>query len=160
MPVTFGMLQAGDWPATVPSTAVLKGLLGFLPNSNINDIQSGLINTLRENDDPWLSRNFEIKFHMLNNQGCEIPEDHLLVRNLQSARQNLGKKPIVSGLTAACDAWRYNNQLKIPTVVMGAGSLWKYTHSNNEQITVEEIVDCAKTLLVFIEKWCGLDNKK
>ncbi len=160
MPVTFGTIEAGDWPATVPAMAVFKGLLGFLPNSTIQEVQKGLISALRDSDDTWLSENFEIKFDMLNNDGCEIPVDHLLVKNLQLARQDAGKKAIVSALTAACDSWRYNNQLNIPTVVIGAGSLWNYAHSNHEQIRVEEIMDCTKTLLFFIDRWCGLEEKQ
>ena len=160
MPVTFGMIEAGDWPATVPATALFKGLLGFLPDRTIQEIQSGLINTIRESEDTWLSENFEIIFNMLNNEGCEIPVDHPLVQTLQLARRDAGKKPIVSGLTAACDSWRYNNQLNIPTIVLGAGSLWDYAHSNNEQIKVAEILDCAKTLLYFVDRWCRLEGEQ
>jgi len=38
--------------------------------------------------------------------------------------------------------------------VTGAGSL-KYAHSNEEQISVEEIAETAKVLFRFLERWCG-----
>lgn len=160
MPVTFGTMNAGDWPATAPAVATFKGVFGFLPNNNIKEVQAGLINAIKNSGDPWLAENFEIKFDMLNNDGCEIPADHPLVENLKLARRSAEETPVVSALTAACDSWRYNNQLNIPTVVMGAGSLWNYAHSNNEQIQIDEILDGAKTLFYFLEKWCGLDKKE
>lgn len=156
MPVTFGMLNAGDWPAIVPATATVKGVFGFLPNKNIREIQAEMEEALRTASDEWLRTHFEIKFNMLNNEGSETPEDHPLVATLQKAVSGIGMEPRVSAMTAACDAWRYSKQLNIPTVVMGAGSL-KYAHANNEQIQIDEIKRMAKILIYFINQWCGLE---
>jgi len=38
MPITFGRLQAGNWPAAAPSRAVLEGVLGLLPNKTKEEI--------------------------------------------------------------------------------------------------------------------------
>ena len=54
--------------------------------------------------------------------------------------------------TASCDSWFYNNQLKIPTVVFGPGSLG-FAHSNEEQIRLDDIAKGAAVLVRFIEKW-------
>ena len=55
-------------------------------------------------------------------------------------------------MTASCDAWFYNNQAKIPTVVFGPGSL-KYAHSNEEQISLKEILDAANILEDFLNNF-------
>jgi acetylornithine deacetylase len=155
MPVTFGVMSAGDWPATAPATATLKGVFGFLPNSSVTLVQRGMTDAIRNSEHEWLKKNFELKFNMLNNEGNEIPPDHPMVAQLSQAAADAGVSTDVSAMTAACDAWRYNNILGIPTVVMGAGSL-KYAHANNEQIAIEEIVAMARTLVYFIDRWCGL----
>jgi acetylornithine deacetylase len=155
MPVTFGMMHAGDWPATVPATASVKGVFGFLPSTNVSAVQRGMTDAIRSSRHEWLRNNFDISFTMLNNDGNEVPADHPLVQDLVRSSEEAGSVMEVSALTAACDAWRYQSALKIPTVVMGAGSL-KYAHANEEQIAVSEIQQTAKVLLRFLDRWCGL----
>jgi acetylornithine deacetylase len=157
MPVTFGMMNAGDWPATAPGVATVKGVFGFLPNSTIKEVQQGMIDAIKSSTHPWLRENFDLKFNMLNNDGNEIPVDHPLVVELSAAMKGMHRTPEISAMTAACDAWRYNNALGIPTVVMGAGSL-KYAHSNQEQIAIEEIEKTAAALVLFIHRWCTLEK--
>ena len=156
MPVTFGQLEAGDWPATAPSRAVLRGVFGFLPNKRVADIQDGLHDVLANCGDPWLRDHFTLSFDMLNSDGNEIPEDHELVEGLGRALRDNDESVDLLALTASCDAFFYNNTLQIPTVVFGAGDLWKHAHSNDEQIAVSDIRRTEMVLLSFISEWCGL----
>ena len=57
-------------------------------------------------------------------------------------------------MTASCDAWVYNNQLGIPTVVFGGGSLG-VAHSDQEQMPVQDMLDAAAALAGFVEEFCG-----
>ena len=155
MPITFGMLNAGDWPATVPAVASIKGVFGFLPNCSVAEVQNGMKEALQKHGDEFLKNNFEITFNMLNNEGNQIPENHPLVEALKNAESTAGITPVVSAMTAACDAWQYVHRLKVPTVVIGAGSL-SHAHSNIEQIEIDDVRKMAKTLLCFIDDWCGL----
>jgi acetylornithine deacetylase len=155
MPVTFGMLHAGDWPATAPGAASLKGVFGFLPNTHVQTVQQGMMDAIRNSSHEYLREHFDIVFKMLNNEGNELPVDHPLVCELLNAARETGVRMEVSAMTAACDAWRYS-QLGIPVVVMGAGSL-KYAHSNEEQIAIAEIKETAKTFLRFLDRWCGIE---
>ncbi len=157
MPVTFGQMNAGDWPATVPATATVKGVFGFLPNVHMKEVQDGMADALRNQGDEWLREHFELKFDMLASDGNEIPIDHPLVKCLEDASRKSGLEPEVSAMTASCDAWFYNNQLGIPTIVMGAGSL-KHAHSNEEQIKIVDMQKMAMTLIHFIDRWCGLED--
>jgi len=156
MPVTFGMLHAGDWPATAPGMATTKGVFGFLPNTNVKTVQEDMIAAIKDSPHQYLREHFEILFNMLNNEGNELPVDHPLVQELMTAARDSGAPMVVSAMTAACDAWRYS-LMNIPTVVMGAGSL-KYAHSNEEQIAVAEIKETAKVFLRFLERWCGFST--
>jgi acetylornithine deacetylase len=159
MPVTFGMLESGDWPATAPALASVKGVFGFLPNTSVADVQKEMREAIARSPHPFLRENFEIRFNMLNNEGNSLPVEHPLVRDLISASCDAGSALTVSAMTAACDAWRYSTMLGIPTVVTGAGSL-RYAHSNEEQIGIREIKDMARVMVRFLERWCGLTTKE
>lgn len=157
MPVTFGMLHAGDWPATVPGSASIKGVFGFLPNTKLKAVQQGMIDAIRKSPHPFLRDNFEIRFDMLNNEGNELPSSHPLLQVLSLAAMDTGMPGQISAMTAACDAWRYSTMLNIPTVVLGAGSL-KYAHADEEQISVRDIKQTATVLYHFIERWSGFSR--
>jgi len=59
----------------------------------------------------------------------------------------------VGAMTASCDAWFYNNQLGIPTVVYGAGTL-KAAHSKEEQLALNSLADAAVVLSTFVRNYC------
>jgi acetylornithine deacetylase/succinyl-diaminopimelate desuccinylase-like protein len=115
-----------------------------------------MIDAIRNSRHEYLRDHCAIHFTMLNNEGNALPADHPLVLEAVKAAAEAGYPGVISAMTAACDAWHYSTTLNIPTVVMGAGSL-KYAHSNEEQIAVEELYRMAKTLIRFLERWCGLD---
>lgn len=150
MPLTIGQCQAGTWPASVPAVAVLKGLIGFLPNKNRHEVQVGLRQALLDHGDNWLKENFDLSFPMLNNDGNSIPIDHPLVVSLVNTIRKHGCPGEIRAMTAACDAWQYNNQAGIPTVVFGPGSLI-HAHSKDEQITLEDILKSAEILVDFVQ---------
>jgi acetylornithine deacetylase len=149
MPLTIGQCEAGNWPASVPSRATLKGLIGFLPNTNRFEVQKGLRQALETEGDEWLRNNFKLAFPMLNSDGNMLPIDHPLVRDLTAALVHSGLPPKIRAMTAACDAWFYNNIAKIPTVVFGGGSL-AYAHAKDEHIKLEDIYLTAEVLGNFI----------
>jgi acetylornithine deacetylase len=159
MPVTFGMMNAGDWPATAPATATVKGVFGFLPDTNVREVQRMLADALQQSPHPWLREHAQIRFSMLNNDGNSLAPDHPLVCAMQEGARKAGTPLEVSALTAACDAWRYSNVLGIPTVVYGAGSL-KYAHSNDEHVALEDLRQAAHLLLRFLEGWCGFEQRQ
>ncbi len=149
MPLTIGQFNSGNWPASVPSEAVLKGLIGFLPNKTRADVQEGLYQALKTEGDEWLRENFEIKFNMLNNDGNMIAVDHPLVTTLAGAAKEHGLSGKVDAMVAACDAWQYANTVGIPAVVFGPGDL-AVCHAVNEHIVVDEMMKAATVLADFL----------
>ena len=149
MPLTIGQCQAGNWPASVPARATLKGLIGFLPNHNRFEVQKGLRKALEQEGDEWLRQNFKLSFPMLNSDGNMLPIEHPLVEDLLAALQRNGLPPKVRAMTAACDAWLYHNQAGIPSVVFGGGSL-AYAHARDEHIRLDEVHKTAEVLVDFV----------
>jgi acetylornithine deacetylase len=149
MPLTIGQCEAGNWPASVPARATLKGLIGFLPNTDRFAVQKGLRAALENAPDEWLRNNFKLTFPMLNSDGNMLPVDHPLVKKLLSALESNGLPPRVRAMTAACDAWFYNNLAGIPTLVFGGGSL-ACAHAKDEHILLADVYQTAEVLFDFV----------
>ena len=150
MPCTFGILQAGNWPAAAPAEAVMKGVFGFLPPFRRKDIQEELVQAVR----PFAA---DIRFNMLRSEPSFLPKDHPLVRTLLEAARDTGVPSQPAFMNASCDAWRYTEQLGMPAVVFGPGSLAS-AHAADERIAVEDIRKAALTLVAFIQKWSGFEH--
>jgi acetylornithine deacetylase len=149
MPLTFGECKAGTWPATVPAKALVRGVFGFLPNRTRAQVRNGMIESIRTEGDEWLREHFELTFPMLHSEGNMLPVDHPLVKSLLGAVRKNGLKEKISAMTASCDAWLYNNQARIPTVVFGPGSI-AHAHSAQEEIVLEDILTGASVLVDFV----------
>ncbi len=153
MPITFGTMEAGDWPAMAPNWATFKGVLGFLPNKVKEEVMQEMEEALKAEGGDWLPEHFDIDF-MYRHDCNEVPVDHPLVQTMETACRDSGHEPEVSAMPASCDAWFYTNLLNIPTVVIGSGSL-SVAHSSQEQIPVESLVQGAEILARTIASWCG-----
>jgi len=148
MPITFGKLNAGNWPAAAPSRAVLEGVLGLLPNKTKEQVMAGMRQAL----EPLGAGTFDLSF-MYRHDSSVVEPQHLLPQGILAAATKAGHPLTVSAMTASCDAWFYNNQLGIPTVVFGAGTL-KVAHSKDEQIPMQEIANTAEILSTLIQDYC------
>ncbi|HHW10264.1 MAG TPA: M20/M25/M40 family metallo-hydrolase [Firmicutes bacterium] len=148
MPITFGEMHAGNWPASAPNTARFRGVMGFLPNVTKEEVMAGLRSAVAEKGDAWLRDNFDMKF-IYRHDSSVTAIDHPLVQGLKQACTLSDLTPQITAMTASCDAWFYRNQLDIPTVVFGPGDL-KYAHSREEQIAVDEILKAAQVLVTWL----------
>ena len=153
MPITFGKIAAGDWPATAPARAVVEGVLGLLPNKTRYQVMEEMRQALMDGGDPWLREHFQLEF-MYRHDAHVLDPVHPLVTGLQASCRESGAPGEVTAMTASCDSWYYNNQLHIPTVVFGPGSL-RFAHTNEEQIGLDEIAEGAAILVRFLAEWCG-----
>jgi acetylornithine deacetylase len=153
MPITFGRLQAGNWPASAPSRAVLEGVLGLLPNRTKEQVCQEMRQALLSSGDDYLGSHSELSF-MYRHDSSVLDPAHELPQALLEAGRAAGAPLEVSGMTASCDAWFYNNQLGIPTLVYGPGSL-KVAHSKDEQIRMSDIAGAAEVVVRLILAYCG-----
>lgn len=151
-PLTFGTLQAGNWPAAAPSEAVLKGVFGFLPPFRREAIQAMLTKAAA----PFRAR---VLFPMLRSDPSSIPASHPLAQTLLAACADLKVASRPAFMNASCDSWRYTEGLGIPAVVFGPGSL-RTAHGREERVAVDEIRKAAAVLVRFLDRWSGLDHVK
>jgi len=156
MPLTFGHLEAGNWPASAPSRAVMEGVLGLLPNVTKEQVCAEMKAVLAKGGDEFFAANTALSF-MYRHDSSVIDPSSDFTQLLLRASNTVGVPAEIAAMTASCDAWFYNNQLGIPSVVYGPGSL-KVAHSKDEQIALDEIAKAAETLVRFILDYCGTSS--
>jgi acetylornithine deacetylase/succinyl-diaminopimelate desuccinylase family protein len=77
-------------------------------------------------------------------EAAEAPEDSAVVNLAKEAvAAVLGTPPVISGLTGITDARFYINDARIPTIILGPGSLTQ-AHTANESVSVAELHDAAR----------------
>jgi acetylornithine deacetylase len=153
MPITFGKLEAGNWPAAAPARAVLEGVLGLLPNKTRYQVMDEMKQAIVEDADDWLRENVALEF-MYRHDSHVLDPAHPLPTGLAASCREAGIPGEISAMTASCDSWFYNNQLKIPSVVFGPGTL-SVAHSREERISLDDISKAAVILMRFVQNWCG-----
>lgn len=150
MPITFGRLEAGNWPASAPNNAVLEGVLGFLPNKKrehiCTEMKQALLKSKLLNNE-----NFKLSFTYRHDSSVISPK-HPFAQELLSAANKVGIRSRIDAMPASCDAWLYNNMLDIATVVFGPGSL-KVAHSNEEHISIDGVIKAGQIFFEFINKF-------
>jgi len=155
--LNVGMLNAGDWPATVPASAVLRGGVGFLPNKSMDSVKRELERSIRDYGSEWLQSHHCLVFDTQHNDAFETSVRHPLVKTFQNACVQENLPDDLSGWVVSCDARLFKHAGNMPTIVFGPGNL-KDAHSAHERIQVRDIVKSAKVLAVFLCQWCGLQN--
>ncbi|UCE07172.1 MAG: M20/M25/M40 family metallo-hydrolase, partial [bacterium] len=153
MPITFGKLHAGDWPATIPNQGILEGVLGFLPNKTRFQVMEEIRQEIHQYGSNELIENCDLEF-MYRHDAHVLPVDHSFVTTLSESCKKTGVPIEITAMVASCDSWFYNNQLKIPTVVFGAGDL-AVAHSNHEHIKIKELELASEMLFNFLNDWCN-----
>ncbi len=89
MPITFGKLTAGNWPATAPAEATLEGVLGLLPNKTRFQVMDEMRQAITQSSDEWLRDNFKLEF-MYRHDAHVLPPEHDLVTGLSAAARQAG----------------------------------------------------------------------
>jgi acetylornithine deacetylase len=153
MPITFGHLAAGNWPAAAPNRAILEGVLGLLPNRTKETVCAEMRRALMHGGAGLGPDDFELDFTYRHDSSVVDPK-HTLPQRLLKAGKRMEIPLKIDAMTASCDAWFYNNQLGIPTVVYGPGTL-AVAHSSGEQISLAQIARTAEVLVAFMRDYCG-----
>jgi len=153
MPVTFGQLNAGDWPAMAPQKAEFKGVFGLLTTPK-EEVMREMVERVKTRGPEWLRDNFEMTFSYRHDTSRCDP-NHPLVRKLLESWHDVGVESEISAANYGADGWFYSNILGIPTVATGCGSI-NHAHTSREQVILGDISREAAALLVFVDTWGGL----
>jgi acetylornithine deacetylase len=144
MPLVFGKLHSGSWPAIVPDLAVLEGIIGVLPGTSAQTITRE-IDMLFQNSD--LKGDIQLEFTLCRDASVVAPDSELVCQ-LKKACEAAGVVPKTGAFPACCDAFFYSRQ-GIPTAVIGAGNLLQ-AHSAEEYVELSDIYVLGDVLCYFV----------
>jgi acetylornithine deacetylase len=148
-PVNFGIVEAGSWPSSVPSTLTAKIRIGVAPSEGHAEVQEQFQAKLEEviAESEWLSahpptlRRFAANFP----SGQTDPE-HPIVQSLSRAMIADGVADTdPAGAVYGADAARYIDMAGIPSVVFGPGS-GEQAHNPDETIEWSEVLTAVDIL--------------
>ena len=95
-----------------------------------------------------------VEFPLVWLPGSAIDPASPLVAELSaSAAEVLGRPPAVEGIEGPCDLFVFQQAFGIPAVLWGGRG--GNTHGADEYVELETVVSAAKSLLLFVSRWCG-----
>ena len=155
--LNIGRVWGGSYDTASAGNCSLRGSIYFGPD--IGSVK-GVMDSFREyvmkaaKGDPWLRENPpEILFFHHDDAHRMSPDAEIVKTILMSGERALGQKLEMMAGVGANDCRHLVNQGKIPSVVFGPGGLHQ-SHSIDESIQIDRVIENVKTLALTIYNWC------
>jgi acetylornithine deacetylase len=158
--VNVGIVQAGEWPSTVPGSARLGVRIGFPPELRPDDAEAAVRAAVADaaESDPWLAGHPPlVSLSGFRAEGYELDPEAELVRSVAAAHEAAhGERPGVVGTNGTTDARFYLNQAGVPALCYGPRV--EDMHGVDERVELESVVAGARTVARFMAAWLGLEE--
>ncbi|MFX1530294.1 MAG: ArgE/DapE family deacylase [Promethearchaeota archaeon] len=159
--LNIGVINAGDWPSTVPALCILECRIGFPPGETREMVMDQIENTINDaaNKDEWLRENPpKIEWFGWKARPHEQDPSHPLVKLLEAnIKQFTEETPVYSGGSAGLDA-RFFVHHGIPAVSFGPYG--ERIHSTDERVSISSTLKTTEIILNTIMDWCGVELDK
>lgn len=157
IPINIGKLSSGEWPSSVPDTAIIEGRMGVSPEETIQSAQEEMENYLcgLSEQDEWLQEN-RLKLEWFGGRWLpgSLENDHPLITELtKSFREVQGDSPIIEASPWGTDGGILSTIGNTPVVVFGPG-ITETAHDANEHIVLEEMFVASEIIALTLLKWC------
>lgn len=165
--ISITTIQGGTKPTTVADHCVVDINVYFHPCDDPNYSWKGektdreirdLIDRVAKSD-PWMEKHPpKIKLFQ-QGSACDVGIEHPICQELSAKTQEVtGNTPGCKGLLSGADGRLLINYFDIPTVHFGPGSM-DLAHTIDENIPLNEYIDCIKIFALTILDWCGYVDK-
>lgn len=155
--ICVGKLSAGDWPSSVADWLTLEGRYGIAPGEDLATARAELETAIAEatRSDPWLAEHPPIVEWWGGRflPGRTDVEDPIVSTVGTALRDTSDRALELRGMPYGCDMGLTTLVGGIPTVVFGPGDV-RYAHKPNEQVPIDDLVDCARALALTIVRFC------
>lgn len=159
IPINIGKISSGQWPSSVPDTAIIEGRIGVAPDETIHSAKQEMENCLEglNQEDEWL-RNHPLTIEWFGGRWLpgSLEGDHLLITELsESFREIMGEVPIIEASPWGTDGGILSTVGDTPVVVFGPGTT-EVAHDANEYINLEDMFAASEIIALTLIKWCGV----
>jgi acetylornithine deacetylase len=156
--LNVGMIRGGDWPSTVAAECVLHCRLALYPGAGVEELRERVQNTVTAAA-AALPGGFEarVEYDGFACEGYTLESDSPLIGALGDATaQAIGARPAQIASTATTDARSFVLYAGTPAVCFGPHA--ESIHGVDERVSLSSVQQCAQTLALFIDGWCGLER--
>jgi acetylornithine deacetylase len=155
--LNIGVMNAGDWPSTVPGMAELDCRVSFFPGKTVPEMRADVEQAVQQaaQSDPWLQENPpEIAYYGFQSGGSVVSMDEPHVQLLGNWHQYVTETTMEPKSGTGTNDMRYFNFAGIPCGCYGPGG--RGAHAADEYLDVTTLVPTAKVLAAFLLDWCGI----
>jgi len=156
--LNIGIIGAADWPAIIPGEVVMEGRLGWPPGEEPAVVVGELTETIERvaEDDEWLAEHPpELEFFGLQADPHEVdPAEELLQTAMHNAEWVTGREGVFYGGSAGNDTRYYKRYYDIPATSVGPEA--ENIHGADESVTVDSLLETAKTIADTAIDYCGV----
>jgi len=141
--ISVGRIEGGNTRNMVPDACRIEVERRVLPGEELDRVKGDLERIFKRlrDQDPELSLEWKI---LLECDASETPPDSLIVQKSTEVVSEVTHKSVpLTGFVATCDMRFLVNQGKIPTVILGPGSL-SQAHVTDEYVETQQLVEAAE----------------
>ena len=157
--LNVGVIQAGDWPSTVPGACDLRCRVSFFPNVTVDQLKARIESTIADaaNTDEWLREHPPVvTYDGFQTNGVILDDSSDLVSVLREANAAVLGREIEGQIATAVNDMRYYIFEGVPATCYGAAG--GNAHAADEWLDLNSLAPAAKVLAKFIVEWCGVEE--
>ncbi|MCA1039958.1 peptidase [Bacillus infantis] len=158
IPINIGKITSGEWPSSVPDTAVIEGRIGVAPEENMkmaeNELEAAL-SSLSEKDEWFRENPCKVEWFGGRWQPGNLDIGHPLMNIISASYEKAaGEKPLIEASPWGTDGGILSKAGGTPVVVFGPGTT-EAAHDADESISLDEMFKAAEIIAESIIEWCG-----
>ncbi|WP_254546955.1 ArgE/DapE family deacylase [Halomarina pelagica] len=158
--INVGTIEAGDWPSTLPSEAVMHGRVGWPPGETRAEVRAQIEAAVAEAaaDDEWMRDHPpEVEWFGWDASPHQIsPDAEIAALSARVAEEVCGRPGSFVGGNAALDERFYALYYDVDAVSVGPRGA--NLHGADEHTTVTSLVETATTIARIAIEYCGVDD--
>lgn len=156
--INLGVMEAGDWPSTVPASATIRGRVGWPPGESRAEVRSQIEAAVEKAAaaDEWLAENPpELEWVGWQAEPHHVPEDAPIVQLSKRAAEDVtGRSGQLIGGTAGLDERFYARYYDVDVATMGPHG--ERLHGADEYTTMASVVETAQAIATVAMEFCGV----
>jgi len=161
IPINIGKMKSGDWPSSVPDTALIEGRMGVSPEESIESAQLEMERCLQNlcDQDEWLKKHpLKLEWFGGRWQPGTLETNHPLINELTNSFIEIkGDPPVIEASPWGTDGGILSTVGHTPVVVFGPG-ITELAHDANEHILLEDLFAASKIIALTILRWCEIEE--
>jgi succinyl-diaminopimelate desuccinylase len=151
--LNIGTIKGGVQGATVPDRCEEEVLRGMIPGETFEDVKEEFVSVIEGVKAKDADLEYEVEVINSREGYVVSPEDPYVLEAREIVREVTGRTLPFTGTLASTDMNYQVNEGGMPCFNLGVGGPYSNGHKQDENASIDEIVDCAKiAALLYLRK--------